>query len=136
MLEITGDLKRKIEFTPAWDKKERDLGIHSVEIKFLVSGKHGAVQFLIYTGWFLPENDVNMKPIAADLGYHSYRPLYDGQEVMQKDCSYLDGKPCYYEGSGLHAEKPWELLLKHGEEKLWEYLELQYKETLYGEDND
>jgi len=128
-------LKRKIEFSPAWDKRSndpsKDYGIHCVEIRFLVIGEKGAIQFLLYTGWMLPGMTENIKPMAADLGYHSFKPMYKGQEVMQQDCPVLNGSPCYYDGSGLQADKPWKILREHGGERLWEFLEKEYHQTFH-----
>jgi hypothetical protein len=46
-------------------------------------------------GWFAP----------WDLGYHSPKPLYEGQEPFDLDCDVIGG-PCHYDGSSLSAEAP------------------------------
>ncbi len=187
-------LERIFEAIPAFDKRNKDpkknYGIHGVELRFVVKGKKGAVQFVVFTGMHLPnvqeEQDspdghtgydgkiwCPRKPMAADIGFHSPKPLYEGQEPMgmyrikidtkaqakydtlpenatieeQLEalskvskkiknpklpiCPYL-GKPCYYDGSSLHAEKVFdEVFLPGGTEKLWPYLEDYYYETFY-----
>jgi len=110
-------------------------GIHGLEIRFLVKGEHGAVQFLIFTGW-LPqyaEHDlgyVNVRSwcksevMPADLGYHSKKPMYEGHKPME--CKILDGEPCYYDGSGLQAADAMYALVNAGDEGLWTFLEGYY----------
>lgn len=121
----------------AWDKRDKDpsknYGIHGVEMRFVLKGPEGAVQFLLYTGWHLPEvtREIGQqKPMPADLGYHSPTPRHEGQEQMNdgKGCEYLDGKPCYYDGSGCNAYGMWEVLLKEGSEGVWKALECVYSD--------
>lgn len=169
-------LERIVEFSPAFDKRDPDpkknFGVHGVEMRWVLKGEKGAVQFLVYTNWQLPhvtqENvdrakrarDIALelrcfwKPMAADLGYHSKFPMYDGQEAMGSvhmktdideskegierfqvsrtptgsftPCPYLDGAPCYYDGSGLHAETVFALLVAKGGEAVWKYMEECY----------
>lgn len=40
-----------------------------------------------------------------DLGYHSPQPTFDGQEPISDSCEFLDGMPCYYDGSSLSAQE-------------------------------
>jgi hypothetical protein len=96
------------------------------------------------------------QPMAADLGYHSKVPMYGGQEPIGSvnteinmdsskeglekfdfkrtetgtftPCPYLDGAPCYYDGSGLHAEKVLAMLIKKGGEAVWQHMEKCYHE--------
>lgn len=73
-----------------------------------------------------------LKPLPADIGYHSPKPIYDGQKIATKECEFLDGKPCYYDGSGLNAVRIFEVLLNEGEEGLWRELQ-NYHEHIFGE---
>jgi hypothetical protein len=133
---------------PAYDKRNPDptknYGIHSAELKMVLKGELGAVQFLLYTGWYLEhvarELYSNQRrdyeysyftPQPADLGYHSTTPRYEGQPPSD-ECEYLEGKPCYYDGSSLNARKPYELLITLGSEAVWKYLEEYYIEK-FGE---
>ena len=136
------NLERIVEFYPAFDKRDpdpsKDYGIHGVECLFVIKGKKGAVQFLIFTNWHLPhvqkEFDTESmfnKPVPADLGYHSPKPIYKDQTAY-KNCKWLDGKLCYYDGSSLGAERVYEILLTKGSEGVWKYLEGYYK-GIFGE---
>ncbi len=129
-------LEKILETVPAYDKRHKDpkknYGIHGVELKFILKGRKGAVQFVISTGWHLPHvlkessrGGLNTYVMPFDLGYHSYKPLYDGQFKTEK-CSYLNNKPCYYDGSVLNAEEPYKILASQGINALWKYLEKYY----------
>ena len=131
-----------IRFNPAFDKRhtdpKKDYGIHCVDVTFFLRGKEGAVQFSVFSGWFLPETVKEYKyggrdlgssyPMATDLGYHSYVPKYEGQNCLIKKCPILHDKPCYYDGSGLNAEPVMDRLLKEGSDAVWEELEKFYIE--------
>jgi hypothetical protein len=114
-------------------------GVHGCELRFVLKGPRGAVQFLVYTNWQLSHvavvnerhnhDHLLCKPMGADVGYHSPVPTYDGQTSIRSACPYLDGKPCYYDGSGLRAEI-WlnEILLPLGSDGVWKALEQEYHE--------
>lgn len=138
--------RRDVEVTPAFDRRDpvpsKNYGIHGAEIRFVLRGPAGAVQFLLYTNWMLPhvEKELDVKygthslchPLPADLGYHSPRPMYEGQE-SQPDCPYLDGKPCYYDGSGLNARRVYDVMVAQGGDALWRELEAYYAATFTNE---
>ena len=230
-------LERIIKFAPAFDKRDPDpkknYGTHGVELKMVVKGSKGAVQFVLFTNWQLPHvtkesenrlcakieemfrkrsaaentvitadmpdgiksliNEVNSvaihieqsleeeislqlhcfwQPCPADLGYHSRVPMYEGHtaigsvkyntkqsvelyeglikenllESMSEEeklnilipertetgtftpCDYLDGAPCYYDGSGLNADRIYKILLTEGSDGVWRELEEYYEE--------
>jgi hypothetical protein len=114
-------------------------GKRGMSIRFLVHGDKGAVQFLLSTGWYpyyskadkigyrsIKNSDTSgYFPAPADLGFHSYKPMYEGQTSMGK-CSYLNGAECYYDGSGLNANDAYYTLVNGGEEALWKFLEQYY----------
>ena len=112
----------------------------------IVVGKHGAVQFRMFTGWFLPQNKTAADgisghyPFPTDLGYHSLVPRHDGQEPMKErdgtiqKCEWVGGKPCYYDGSALAADDVFKVLLKDGSDGVWALLEDRYHELLGGGD--
>ena len=93
-------LTRQLEFEPAYDKRDPDprknYGIHGVNMRWILKGKLGAVQFLLYTNWQLPEvreeygstiekvSRFLLEPLPADIGYHSRVPLYAGQSPVRK----------------------------------------------------
>ena len=139
-------MERIVEFTPAFDKRNSDpnknYGIHGVDLRMILKGNKGAVQFILYTNWYLPhvQKELNWKatkegilsiecflnPMPADLGYHSLTPHYEGQSIASESCQYLDGKPCYYGGSGLNAERIYNVLLEEGSDGVWRELEDYY----------
>lgn len=139
-------LERLVEFSPAYDLRSstpgKNYGIHGVDMRMVLKGELGAVQFALYTNWHLPhvEAELDAKkpdaklphllchPMPADIGYHSPTPRYEGQSVMQDKCGYLDGKPCYYDGSSLQAKEVYEILLRKGGDGVWAELERRYSE--------
>ncbi len=139
-------MERIVEITPAYDKRHsdpcRNYGIHGADLRMILKGDLGAVQFVLFTNWHLPhvteellqkstdKLDIKCRflPSPADLGYHSPKPMYEGQEIVSESCECLDGKPCYYDGSGIEAEKIYNLLITEGSEAVWKLLEEKYTE--------
>ena len=131
-------MERITEIEPAWDKRSADpnknYGISAVTLRFVLKGELGAVQFVIFTGWYLPEirDEKGLSltsirtPMAYDLGYHSPKPMYDGQQKMTEKCPCLNGKPCYYDGSTLNAEPVLDIMVRQGGEAMWKELENAY----------
>jgi hypothetical protein len=136
-------MERLVTITAAFDKRHanpsKNYGVHGCELRMVLKGELGATQFVLYTGWMLPHVAEEFKakkyvnePMPADLGYHSPTPMYEGQEQINDSCEYLDGKPCYYDGSGLNAEPAFGVLLEGGSDALWGFLEEYYIER-FGE---
>ena len=141
---------KKVKFIPAFDKRntnpKKNYGIHGVDILFTLKSKKGVIQFLIYTNWQLPNVQKEFdnrppdpkfpylfhEPMAADIEYHSYKPIYEGQEPSTNSCSLLGGKPCYYDGNSMKAEEYFNILRTGGDKKLWEVLAERYKD-IFGE---
>jgi len=143
---------KEVIILPAFDRRNPDptknYGIHGCDMRFVLKGKKGAVQFVLFTNWQLPhvteesvtrtlKNQNNLDkydikchflPSPADLGYHSLKPMYTDQS-RRESCEYLDGKPCYYDGSGLDAEPVYEILLREGSDGVWKKLEDYYNAT-------
>lgn len=140
-------MERIVEIDAAFDKRNPDprknYGIHGVNLRFILKGKGGAVQFILYTNWQLPhvEKELDRRrsdhllchPIPADIGYHSLTPQYEGQESLIKECPYLDGKPCYYDGSALQAVDVFNIMVEQGGEAMWAELQRRYEE-LFGKE--
>ena len=117
-------------------------GKHGLEIKFVVKGDKGAIQFLLYTGW-IPQyskrdsisglyiNNWGSFVLPADLGYHSKEPMYEGQDTIVDSCVYCDGLPCYYDGSSLNASDAMYTLVNGGDKALWEFLKGFYNHIFY-----
>jgi hypothetical protein len=138
---------RLTEWAPAYNKISEGYGRHGMEVRFVLKGAAGAVQFVLYTNWLtsgdrfearhgglhctdgIRRND-NVSPQPADLGYHALAPQYEGQP--QRECGYVDGGKCYYDGSGLNAADAFDVFTDDGEEALWSLLETYYQATFEG----
>lgn len=139
---MTEKFEKTIEFSPAYDRRDpdpkKDYGVGAVDIRFILKGKRGAVQFLLGTGWFLPETNEEYKargvnlskdyPRAWDIGYHSPKPMYEGHSPITDKCNILNGK-CFYDGSTLNADPILNILLREGSDGVWKELEKYYHET-------
>jgi hypothetical protein len=134
-------LERRMEIQPAFDRRNQDpkknYGIHCCDLSFYLLGKRGAVQFKVFTGWYLPHvaNELEGKPYYGlstypkgyDIGYHAREPQYEGQTLMTDDCPLIGG-PCYYDGSSLQAESIAKALVEEGSEAVWKIMEQRYIE--------
>jgi hypothetical protein len=119
-------------------------GRHGLNIRFVVKGDDGAVQFLLYTGWtpqhatpsdiFVRDCNWSGTPFPADLGYHSKTPHFEGHEPSIESCEFCDGKPCYCDGSILNANDAMYALVNGGEDALWEFLDAYYESVFNGAD--
>jgi hypothetical protein len=146
-------LRREVRFEPGYDHRAEDAskpagkrrGCHGLNIRFLLHGAMGCVQFCMYTDWlpshvdhgaqFGPRVDrkldhyglrnLDLFPMAADLGHHWRAPLYEG-EWQPTECEFL-GHPCYYDGSGLNAEPVMAALFIEGDAGVWRHLEEYYE---------
>lgn len=127
-------MEKLVEFSPAYDKRNsnpaKNYGIHGVDIKFILKNGNKAVQFVIYSNWYLPrvtreminkpisdklDLECRFLPMPADVGYHSPIPLYGEQTKITENCPYTGGD-CYYDGSGLYAEEVFDKLVSGGSE--------------------
>lgn len=142
------EFERIVTMSPAFDKRHTDpsknYGIHGVDLRMVLKGPLGAAQFVLYTNWQLPHvtqetirkasrlDQIGIEcaflPTPADLGYHWKTPRYEGQKAIQQSCEYCDGQPCYYDGSGLAAERIYQVLLAKGSDGVWRELEAMYRE--------
>ena len=134
MSQTNPKTERLVIWSPAWDKRSDDpsknYGVHGMELRFVLKGPQGATQFVVYTNWMLPHLRYGHKkidgflaePLPADLGYHALVPQYEGQE-RSGPCKFLDGRPCYYDGSGLRAQGVFDKFVAEGEDSVWKVLE-------------
>lgn len=129
-------MKKEIKFTSGFDKRHSDpsksYGIHGAEICFILSGAKGAITFTIYTGWYLPSlGRAPSLPMGVDIRYHS--PVETEYGYHRDSCPYLDGKPCWSDGSGLAAQELLENYLDEeqaSEEYIWDALQKRYDQRL------
>jgi hypothetical protein len=145
--------EEKIEITPAWDKRSDDpkknYGVGGVDLRFALLEKTTgtAMVFVLGTHWHWMDAEPGyggegvhtlkpkMGPMPYDLGYHSPKPMYDGQEPMERDdCPYVTGI-CYYDGSTLAAEVLFEVLLREGRDGVFRELREDWQNR-FGENSD
>lgn len=144
-------MEKIIKFEPAYDKRNPDpkknYGVHGVTMGFYLKGELGTVQFTVFTNWHLSHVEKGMKhnttwqyddhvwcpfkPVPADLGYHSHKPIYENQSIIGENCEWTGGV-CYYDGSTLNAEPIFDTLTKEGDKGVWRELENYYKDV-FGE---
>jgi len=117
-------------------------GRASMNIRFLLHGPQGSVQFLWSTG-ITPERAVqpgkcgareewmHIAPMGYDLGYHADAPQYEGHGSYE--CGFRPGGECYYDGSSLAADRILELFLTKGEDAMWAALRERY-DSQFGAD--
>jgi len=138
-------MEKLILFSAAFDKRDPDpkknYGIHGVELRMILKGELGAISFLLMTNWQLPHvqeklnkdvKSILCKPLPADISYHSPVAKYADQEVSHDECPYLDGRPCYCDGSGLNAQYYYNALVAGGSDAFWQAMEAHYLQT-FGE---
>lgn len=122
---------------------KKNYGVGSVTALMALVGEKGANTFSFSTGIYLPETldwwantgrssfgmiSRSLMGMGYDVGYHSPKPLYEDQH-KRDNCDFLDGKPCYGDGSALQAKKWFEILITKGSDEIWKMLEEEYKET-------
>lgn len=127
------EFRREVCFEPGFDHrndpdpKQREYGCHGMDIRFLLHGPRGSVQFLLYTGWLPGQSYYRpspLRPTGADVGYHWDSPQYDGQSP--RECTVRPGGRCYYDGSGLAAEELFERFTAESDAAVWSTLEQRY----------
>ena len=155
------EFTREVRFEPGYDYAEEDKdkpwgerrGVHGMNIRFLLHGDEGTIQFLVYTQWLpswvktepdamftriLDITDVMeggqkiFPPMAADIGFHWDKlPPHEPEDdwYHMQECDVRPGGQCYYDGSSLQAERVFALLLKKGHEAVWTYMEEHYQHT-------
>lgn len=116
-----------VVFEPGWNDHMGETGVHGMDIRFVMRGPKGAVQFTMTTGWVPGERGTDpmvsrLFPMGMDLGYYAYSPQREGQEQDRRECPYLDGQACFYDGSALPAEPILEAFVTLGEPPVWKAL--------------
>lgn len=142
---MSAEFVRHVDIQFPFDKTATGHGVGSLRIWMVLKGPEGAVQFAFSAGSYLPHvlekfrhNTMSRylgEIEGVDVGYHSPRPMHDGQTTMGP-CEHLDGKPCYYDGSSLWAQELLEEALRRGNppEYIWSRLEEIYNERFNKEE--
>lgn len=142
-------MEKITKFAPAFDKRNPDptknYGIGAMRCFMVLKGDKGAVHFIFSTGIYQDHvrketlqkyaGDVEMldtltAPMGYDVGYHSYEPTsdYEKENGPRDGCDWLDGKPCYGDGSAMRGDQWMNIFIEEGSDKIWEMLEEYYKE--------
>jgi len=139
--------ERRIQFVPGYNKRSTQYGVHGMGIRFLLVEELGTVQFVLNTGWIpgetarqrypavsranssSPRETAGLFPMAVDLGYHWRTNPHPDSEYAYKTekCEALDGADCWYDGSGLSAERVMEKFIDEGEPAVWKELVEYYR---------
>lgn len=135
-------MERIVKIMPAYDKRKEKKGIGSCEMFMVLKGELGAVGLNIGTGWYLPETDEWKEECVRRSGnisswngsgyavfYCSPTPLHDFQKDSgRENCDWL-GCTCYGDVGYIMGKDVFEILVREGSEKLWEWLQNYYNET-------
>lgn len=133
----TVDFAPSFNFLPEHNPGTRtNYGVGNMTVTFILKGPKGAVQWKIGTEWGIESVRNHLanfplvfdprKPTGWDLGYHSPKPMYDGQSPMSGHCSVVGGT-CYYDGSSINADLLIEGFLAGGTDWLWPALTEYYR---------
>lgn len=151
-------LEQIVKFSPAYDKRDPDpkknYGIGCTRCFMVLKGEKGCVHFAFGTGMYLEKTVEEYYKDGRDLfhftfsgsegkqsyymgydvGYHSLEPTteYEKERGPRENCDWLDGRPCYGDGSALRAETYMKVLVEEGSDKIWEMLEAEYK-SVFGD---
>jgi len=148
---------QKIIFAPAWEPSHRDTVIDfsasGLGIQFVLSGSEGSAAFVVDTKWRLPfaQEQIDLaivagakadhldlgilqasyQPIAAELGFHSIRPI---RPTLSSHACKWTGGDCYFYGSSYHRSKRLlETLRLAGSDAVWKLLDEFYTQTVVEE---
>lgn len=132
----------RLPFDRRHEDPSKNYGIHGLDVWFILKGPKGAVQFAVtfpvylphvereYLGKFIDWNS-RKEIMGFDVGYHSPKPMYEGQRPMKGKCQHLGRSRCYYDGSGLRAmewaKEIFAVKGAHPEDLLWKKLEEEYE---------
>lgn len=82
--------------------------------------------------------DINGVPwMGHDVGRHTPRPVASWDDQARDSCVYLDGVPCYYDGSSLQAMELLQRVVAIGsEEAIWAELAGYFQAWIVREDEE
>lgn len=137
-----GEFEKQIHFRVGYDHRAFPKlcgggghGQHGMEMVWYLKGPAGAIQWVVFLSDFTPTNisslgDINGRSgaMAADLGYHSFKPQYEDQPDYGP-CKVLGTEQCYYDGSGLAAGEVLKKFVVDGPDAVWAHLREWYDLT-------
>ena len=128
----------RLPFHKIHEDPSKNYGVHGLDLFFILSGPHGAVQFLVNFPAYLTETyqywdskGINSMDeiIGFDVGYHSPKPMWNGHDSLL--CDVLKKGKCYYYGSSLEAHIWVEEIFRAGVEEpeklIWSKLKEEYR---------
>ena len=150
--------ERITQFDPAYDRRDEGYGVHGVDLRMILVGELGAVQFVLSTGWPHPSSIGLGTPDPYGDWMHRYQDGFREQNEWdhqgrkcglypsavdlgyhsptpryegqtEMDCHILPGGKCFYDGSGLNASAPFLALVTGGSDAVWEFLEGYYADV-------
>jgi hypothetical protein len=140
MIQQVGEFERRFVVHPAYDRRAKGNGIHGVDMSWALIGAEGAIAFTVSTNWQLSlvgrpsyRDDKIDPPMAVDISYHSRKPIREWHtQPSTESCCWLDGAPCYCDGSTLNADPILDAFISKGEDGVWAELEDWYRDKFGG----
>lgn len=115
MLIHPGYPEKQVLFRDAYDRRnldpEKNFGVASLRIIFVLKYRQLAISFTILTGWNLPHIKNSEEPIPTELSVHKY-------DENGEDCCYLGKCECHMAGS-VACEEILGSLVRFGDDGVW-----------------
>jgi hypothetical protein len=108
-------------------------GKHGVDLRFILTGKEGAVIFILFTGWIPGISPTYSTPMPAEIQVHS-KTSRSFDESPMKDCLYTQGD-CYCRSYGLLADEAMISLVNGGDTEVWNFLQEFYNSFFHNAPN-
>ncbi len=137
------NFKKTVQFFPAFHKVHEDpsknYGVGAVRVCMILQGDNGAISFSFSTGMMLKKTYGWWKSkglhlesnrpdhMGYDVSYHALTAQFEGQ-TSRDDCPWLNGKPCFCDGSAMRADEWMDVFVEKGDEAIWSMMEADYKE--------
>jgi len=127
-------MTKEVRFRAAYDNRATGGSRHGMDMSLILKGQRGAVEAVIYTGWYPPEmqeKEIGWQgPIMGPVIFHTYyhRDANSMDDEEGQPCTILNA-PCFGRWSSLmHEEeqKVLEALISGGDEAVWAKLQEIY----------
>lgn len=118
-------LEHIVRVYPAYDRRAEGYGCGNANIFFTLKGPKGAISLSVDSGWAL-DGVPPYKAIGRAVCEHRLTKVYD-EEMPHEDCEWLDGQTCYGGCSYVTSDEFFEVLVRDGEDAMWEKLEEWYE---------
>lgn len=127
------EFTRRYFFYPGYNKRDEGMGVHGMDIKFVLTGPLGSIHFRLTTGWVPGESMsprvASLYPSGGEIGVHSVaQPVYDDEPYGdERDCCYNPGGRCFYDAGYTAADELLDRFIVDGEDVVWETLHEWYE---------